>query len=141
MGKAQFRCYKGLMLEFRLLGPLEVVDETGPLLLGGQKQRSLLALLLLDAPRPVSTDRIVDALWGEQPPRTAGTSLQNFVSQLRKTLGSDVLATKPPGYALAIDAEQLDLEHFRRLTAEARAESDPAERAERFRGALALWRG
>jgi DNA-binding SARP family transcriptional activator len=53
------------MLDFRLLGPLEVVDETGPLLLGGQKQRSVLALLLLEAPRPVSTDRLIDALWGE----------------------------------------------------------------------------
>jgi DNA-binding SARP family transcriptional activator len=109
--------------------------------LGGQKQRSLLALLLLDAPKPVSTDHIVDALWGEQPPRTAGTSLQNFVSQLRKTLGSDVLVTKPPGYALAITDEQLDLERFRRMTAEARGASDPAERAEKLRGALALWRG
>ena len=73
-------------------------------LLGGRKQRSVLALLLLEAPRPVPTDRLIDVLWGEQPPRTAATSLQNFVSQLRKTLGSDVLVTKAPGYALAIRA-------------------------------------
>ncbi len=129
------------MLDFRLLGPLEVVDETGPLLLGGQKQRSVLALLLLEAPRPVSTDRLVDALWGEQPPRTAATSLQNFISQLRKTLGSDVLVTKPPGYALTIRPEQLDLERFRRRAAEARTAAEPGERAEKLRAALDLWRG
>jgi DNA-binding SARP family transcriptional activator len=129
------------MLDFRLLGPLEVVDETGPLLLGGQKQRSVLALLLLEAPRPVSTDRLIDALWGEQPPRTAATSLQNFVSQLRKTFGADVVVTKPPGYALAIRPEQVDLERFRRLAAEARAAAEPQQRAEKLRSALGLWRG
>src|SRR5256885_12101012 len=101
------------MLDFRVLGPLEVSDETGPLLLGGQKQRAVLALLLIEAPRPVSTDRLIDALWGEEPPRTAVTSLQNFISQLRKTLGADALLTKPPGYALQISPEQLDLERFR----------------------------
>jgi DNA-binding SARP family transcriptional activator len=71
--------------EFRILGPLEAVEDGRPLALGGQKQRALLALLLLDAGRVVSVDRIVDALWGERPPRTAPTSLQNFVSHLRKT--------------------------------------------------------
>jgi DNA-binding SARP family transcriptional activator len=127
--------------DFRILGPLEVVDETGPLLLGGQKQRSVLALLLLEAPRPVSTDRLIDALWGEEPPRTAATSLQNFVSQLRKTLGPEVLVTKPPGYALAVRPDELDLDRFRRLASEARAAADPLERSEKLRGALALWRG
>jgi DNA-binding SARP family transcriptional activator len=127
--------------DFRILGPLEVVDETGPLLLGGQKQRCVLALLLLEAPRPVSTDRLVDVLWGERPPRTAATSLQNFISQLRKALGPDVLVTKPPGYALAVGPEDLDLERFRRLVADARAADDPRGRAERLREALALWRG
>jgi len=135
------RCYKGRMLDFRVLGPLEAWDETGPLLLGGQKQRAVLALLLMEAPRPVSTDRLVDALWGEQPPRTAATSLQNFVSQLRKTLGSDVLLTKPPGYALQIKPEQLDLERFRSLIAEARGTADSSDRAGKFRQALDVWRG
>jgi DNA-binding SARP family transcriptional activator len=129
------------MLDFRVLGPLEVSDETGSLLLGGQKQRAVLALLLIEAPRPVSTDRLMDALWGEEPPRTAVTSLQNFVSQLRKTLGSDVLLTKPPGYALQIRPEQLDLERFRSLVAEARSTADPSNRADSFRQALAVWRG
>jgi DNA-binding SARP family transcriptional activator len=129
------------MPDFRILGPLEVVDETGPLLLGGQKQRSVLALLLLDAPRPVSTDRLIDSLWGENPPRTAATSLQNFISQLRKAVGADVLVTKPPGYALLIRPEQLDLERFRQIVADARAEADPDRRGQMLRRALELWRG
>jgi DNA-binding SARP family transcriptional activator len=128
------------VLEFRILGPLEVADDGEPLQLSGQKQRALLALLLLDANRVVSTDRIVDALWGEQPPRTAATSLQNFVSQLRKLLGADVVVTKPPGYQLRIAPEQLDLERFTRLVEESRAEP-PDERAAKLRRALALWRG
>jgi DNA-binding SARP family transcriptional activator len=128
------------VLEFRILGPLEVAADGEPLQLSGQKQRALLALLLLDVNRVVSTDRIVDALWGEEPPRTAATSLQNFVSQLRKLLGSDVVVTKPPGYQLRIEPEQLDLERFMRLVEESRAEP-PAERAAKLRRALALWRG
>jgi DNA-binding SARP family transcriptional activator len=76
---------------------LEVEQETGPVLLGGLKQRAVLALLLLDAGRVVSIDRLVDALWGEEPPRTAVTSLHIFVSQLRKALGPEILETKPPG--------------------------------------------
>ena len=90
------------MLEFRILGPLAVAADGEPLQLSGQKQRALLALLLLDVNRVVSTDRIVDALWGEEPPRTAATSLQNFVSQLRKLLGSDLVVTmlhEQPGFA------------------------------------------
>jgi DNA-binding SARP family transcriptional activator len=128
------------MLEFRILGPLEVVDAGTPLQLSGQKQRALLALLLVDANRVVSTDRIIDALWGEQPPRTAVTSLQNFVSQLRKLLGPETLVTKPPGYQLAIAPEQLDLERFRRLVDDARQEP-PESRAAKLDQALGLWRG
>src|ERR687886_283437 len=112
-----------------MLGPLEVLQDGQPLALGGQKQRALLALLLLDAGRVVSVDRIVDALWGEEPPRTATTSLQNFVSQLRKLLGPDVLATKPPGYVLQIGREQTDLGRFEQLVEQARVLA-PAERAD-----------
>ncbi len=129
------------MLDFRLLGPLEVSDETGTLLLGGQKQRSVLALLLLEAPRPVPIDRFIDVLWGEQPPRTAATSLQNFISQLRKSLGADVLVTKAPGYALAVEPDQVDLNRFRSLVAEARTAADATARADKLRAALELWRG
>src|SRR6266540_2810589 len=128
------------MPDFRILGPLEVSDETGPLLLGGQKQRAVLALLLLEPGRVVSTDRLIDALWGENPPRTAPTSLQNFISQLRKTLGPEVLETKSPGYRLRVRPGELDLDRFRVLVETART-AGPAERAEKLRHALALWRG
>jgi DNA-binding SARP family transcriptional activator len=128
------------MLEFRILGPIEVWNEDEQLQLGGPKQRALLALLLLDAGRVVSTDRLIDLLWGEHPPPTAGTSLQNFVSQLRKTLGAGVVTTTPPGYRLEIAPEQLDLERFHRLVERAKA-APAAERAIQLRAALALWRG
>ena len=128
------------MPDFRILGPLEVSDETGPVLLGGLKQRALLAMLLLEPGRIVSVDRLIDALWGEQPPRTANTSLQNFISQLRKTLGADVLETKPPGYRLRIRPGELDLDRFRVMVESAHG-ADPQARAEKLRHALALWRG
>jgi DNA-binding SARP family transcriptional activator len=128
------------MAEFRILGPLEVIDETGQLLLGGQKQKTVLAVLLLEAGRVVSTDTLLDALWGEQAPRTALTSLQNFVSQLRKLLGPDRLETKAPGYRLIVEPGELDLERFRRMVEQARR-AEPEERAIRLREALALWRG
>src|SRR5437879_7965917 len=119
------------MPDFRILGPLEVSDETGTLLLAGQKQRAVLALLLLDPGRVVSVDRLIDALWGENPPRTATTSLQNFISQLRKALGPEVLETKPPGYRLRVRPGELDLDRFRVLTESARP-IPAAERAEKL---------
>jgi DNA-binding SARP family transcriptional activator len=126
--------------EFRLLGPLEVRSEGASVQLGGPKQRALLALLLVDAGRTVSTDRLIDALWGEQPPRTAATSLQNFVSQLRKQLGPEVLVTKPPGYLLRIDPLQVDVNRVNALVTEARAAA-AGERAAKLREAIELWRG
>lgn len=128
------------MREFRILGPLEVVDESGAIALGGQKQRALLGLLLMRAGEVVATDRLVDQLWGEQPPRTATTSLQNLVSQVRKLLGPDVLLTRPPGYVLQVEAESVDLGRFERLFREART-APPEARAATLREALALWRG
>src|SRR5262245_29767358 len=128
------------MPDFRILGPLEVSDVSGPLLLGGQKQRAVLALLLLEPGRVVSTDRLVDALWGERPPRTAGTSLQNFISQLRRVLGPEILETKPPGYRLRVRPGELDLDRFRSAVEQARTRKPP-ERARKLREALALWRG
>ena len=128
------------MPDFRILGPLEVSDETGPLLLGGLKQRAVLAMLLLEPGRIVPVDRLIDALWGEQPPRTANTSLQNFISQLRKTLGADVLETKAPGYRVRVRPGELDFDRFRVLVDSARG-AEPPERAEKLRHALALWRG
>src|SRR5262245_18856684 len=128
------------VLEFRLLGSLEARSDGVPIELGGPKQRAVLAVLLLDAGRTVSTDRLIDALWGEQPPRTASTSLQNFVSQLRKQLGTDVLATKAPGYLLRIDPLQVDLNRAQALLAEAR-QALPDERVEKLRQAIGMWRG
>jgi DNA-binding SARP family transcriptional activator len=128
------------MIEFRILGPLEAEREGEAVALGGQKQRALLAALLVRAGETVSTDRLVDELWGAEPPRTATTSLQNFVSQLRKLLGPDILVTKPPGYVLRLEADTLDAVRFERLVREARAGS-AEKRAAALRHALTLWRG
>jgi DNA-binding SARP family transcriptional activator/class 3 adenylate cyclase len=126
--------------EFRILGPLEVVGPKGPLALGGQRPRALLALLLIHAGEVLSSDRIVEELWGEQRPKTATTSLQNFVVQLRKVLPKDVLVTKPTGYVLRIEPGQLDLGRFEQLVAESRGQS-AKQRSRLLREALALWRG
>src|SRR6266480_2665293 len=127
-------------LDFRLLGPLEVSRDGDSLELRGPKQRGLLALLLLDAGRAVSTDRLIDALWGEHPPRTAPTSLQNLVSQLRKLLGPDLVVTKPPGYLIRIGPSQLDVNRVQALLDEAKT-APAAERGAKLRDALVLWRG
>ena len=128
------------MVEYRILGPVEAVDETGPLALGGQRQRALLAFLLVNAGSVVSTDRIINELWGEHPPKAAAASLQNFVVRLRKLLGAEAVVTKPPGYVLGATPEQIDAARFERLVTEARR-AEPAERASKLREALALWRG
>jgi DNA-binding SARP family transcriptional activator/tetratricopeptide (TPR) repeat protein len=117
-------------MEFRILGPLEVLDDGRVLELGGQKQRALLAVLLLHANEVVSSDRLIEAVWEERPPPTAGKALQVYVSQLRKLLGNERVQTKTPGYLLRVGSDELDLERCRRLLADGR----PGE-------ALALWRG
>jgi DNA-binding SARP family transcriptional activator len=126
-------------LEFRILGPLEVSDGGRPIVVGRPRDRALLAALLLRAGEVVSIDRLVDALWGEQPPRTARAALHNSVSALRKLLGPDVVVRRPPGYLLDVSPEQIDLRRFERLVEEASgaASADCA----RLREALALWRG
>jgi DNA-binding SARP family transcriptional activator len=135
------RCYNRLqVLEFRVLGPLEVTADGRSLPLGGQKQRALLAILLLRAGEVVPAERLIDHLWGETPPRTASTSLQNFVSQLRRTLGVGVVVTRAPGYTLQLGDHELDLRHFERLVKTAR-ESAAEVRAQLLREALALWHG
>lgn len=133
-------CYNPHMFEFRILGPLEVSGDQGPLTLGGSKQRALLALLLLSAGRVVPTDTLVDQLWGERPPRTAVTSLQNFLSQLRKLLGSDIVVTQSPGYLLRVETSQIDAFRFEQMLNEARV-LDAAERSRKLVEALSLWRG
>jgi DNA-binding SARP family transcriptional activator/class 3 adenylate cyclase len=126
--------------EFRLLGPLEARIGDRPLPLGGAKQRALLALLLLNANRVVSRERLIDELWGDNPPETAVTSVQVYVSRLRKLLPPEALVTRPPGYLLEVEPESLDLMRFERLLSDARqADSERASRL--LREALQLWRG
>jgi len=139
LGIVRKTSYKVGVPEFRILGPLEVLAADGePLALGGQKQRAVLALLLLRANHVVATDFLIDALWGDNPPRTATTSLQNSISALRKVLGPDVLLTQAPGYRLMV--ADSDLDRFERLVEEARG-LEAEERAGLLREALALWRG
>src|SRR5712691_4253098 len=126
-------------MEFRILGPLEVLEDGKSLPLGGNKQRVLLAQLLLHANEVVSTDRLIDALWGEQAPDTAGHTLQVYISEVRKVLrqgrgkaDGQILVTRPPGYLLRVDQGELDLDVFRDLVDQAHlamTHRDPAEAA------------
>src|SRR5262249_58903536 len=115
-------------MEFRVLGPLEVSDGGRLLQLGGAKQRSLLALLLLDANRVVSVERLLDALWGEQQPASGAKTVHVYVSQLRKALADDRLVTQPPGYLLRLDPAELDETRFCALRLEA-GSAQPRETA------------
>ena len=128
------------MREFRILGPLEVTLDGRPVELGGQRQRALLAALLVQHGQVVSTGRLVDLLWGEHAPKTATTSLQNAVSQLRRELGADVVETRAPGYLISVEPEAIDAVRFESLVGRARTAA-AAERAGLLRTALALWRG
>jgi DNA-binding SARP family transcriptional activator len=119
------------LVEVRVLGPLEVVVDGRSVELRRKKQRALLALLALRAGEVVSTDRLVDELWGETAPKAALGSLQNLVSELRKLLGAEVLVTRAPGYVLKLDRQLVDAHRFEHAI---RAGSD-------IRAALALWRG
>src|SRR5689334_9039373 len=100
-------------MEFRILGPLEVVDGARPLDLGRPQARALLALLVLEANRVVSSDRLADAVWDGAPPAKAAKVLQVHVSHLRKVLGRERLHTRPPGYLLRVEPGELDLTRFR----------------------------
>jgi DNA-binding SARP family transcriptional activator len=130
--------------QFRLLGPLEVAVDGERVPLGGQKQRALLATLLLEPNRIVSADRLIDAVWGELPPETARNTVQVYISQLRKRLPAGALETAPPGYRLVVDPATIDLFEFVRLSDDGRsalAAGDAAAAAETLRAALGLWRG
>ena len=112
--------------------------------LGGVRERSLLAILLLNANELVSTDRIVDELWGDRPPKAAVKTVQVYVSRLRKILGAQAIVTRPPGYVLHVEDQQFDLRRFERLAAEGRralSSGDVATGRAMLRDALALWRG
>lgn len=134
-------------MDFRILGPLEVLDEDRVLDVGGGKQRSVLALLLLHANEVVSSDRLIDELWPEAPPPSAAKIVQVHVSRLRRALdgaAEGILLTRGRGYELRVAPDQLDLHRFQTLLEEGRAAigaGDPESAAETLRRALDLWRG
>jgi DNA-binding SARP family transcriptional activator len=127
-------------VEFLVLGPLEVRSTRESHPLGGPRQRAVLADLVLHAGSVVAMDTLIDDLWGAAPPPTAEAVVQNAVSRLRKTLGRDVIETRPPGYVLAVDPGAVDARRFERLVNDVRP-LPPAERSAALRDALALWRG
>ena len=134
-------------MEFRTLGPLEVVAGGQALALGGAQQRAVLALLLVRAPEAVSLDRLTDELWGERPPASAQHALQVYVSGIRKVLraggGAAAVRSSRSGYVLEVDAEPVDARRFERLVGEAQRAlgGDPSHARELFGEALELWRG
>src|SRR5262245_10627509 len=135
------------LIEFRILGPLEAVRDGRVLEIGAGKRRTLLAVLLLHANEVVSTDRLIDEVWGGSAPSTAPKIVQGYVSGLRKLFAAragTLLVTQPPGYALRLEEGQLDAGRFSSLAAQGRAAllgGSPGEAATLLREALALWRG
>ena len=127
-------------MEFRILGPLDVVENGTSLPLGGPRQRALLALLLLRANEPVSTDRLIDELWGADSPASGPTAVQNQIARLRKVLGADRVLTTQAGYAIRVEADELDLDRYGQLVATADA-APPEERSALLAEAVGLWRG
>ncbi len=139
-------------MDFRILGPLEARQAGRLLSLGGPKQRALLAVLLLHANRVVTSERLIELIWGEDAPETVGATLQVTVSNLRKVLEPDhergstyeVLISQPAGYLLNLSAEQLDSARFEALATagkQALLAGNPQAAADTLREALALWRG
>lgn len=131
-------------MEFRLLGPVEVVIGGNPVAIGAARQEIILAQLLLDRGHVVSVDRLIDAVWGYDPPKTAKSQIQITVSALRQLLGSDVIVTRPPGYLISIPREALDVAQCQLLTRRAShaiAEDRPIDAVHDLREALGLWRG
>src|SRR5215207_913099 len=132
-------------MEFRILGPLEVRRDGGPVALGGRKPRALLAVLLLRANEPVSAERLAGALWGEDAPPAAVGTARVHVSRLRKALGDDAALSKTAaGYRLRVRPGELDADRFEELFDNGRralTDGQPKDAADRLREALALWRG
>ena len=136
-----------MTLVFLILGPFEVHLDGEPLALGGRQQRALLAALTLRANELVSSERLIDELWPEDPPDTADHLVHVYVSRLRKALGDEgrpILVTRPPGYQLVLERGQVDLDRFEDHVAAARSateEGRAAEASASLREALSLWRG
>ena len=128
-------------LSFALLGPLEVRRDGARIDPDTPKLRTLLVALLVDRGVPRSTDRLIDDLWGDTPPTTAVGILQNYISQLRKLLGSDVLRRNGTGYVIDVSPDQVDVDRFGALLESARTAQSADATAARVRDALALWHG
>ena len=131
-------------MQYRILGSIAVAKDGTEVVLGGGKQRALLALLLLHANEALSTDRLIDQLWGESRSTSATKVLQNYVSKLRRLLGEGVLITRAYGYELRVAPGELDLDRFNDHVASGRqalAAGDPAHAAAALAAALALWHG
>jgi DNA-binding SARP family transcriptional activator len=130
-------------MDVRYLGPLTIRRAGDEVALGGPKPRLVLAHLVVQARTVVSTETLIDAVWGEVPPTTARNTLQTYVSHLRRSIGSDRLESHGTGYLLRVDADEVDASRFESLVARGRrAETDEPLAAVRFLGeALALWRG
>jgi DNA-binding SARP family transcriptional activator/ABC-type transport system substrate-binding protein len=135
-------------VDFRILGPLEVLGAGRGVPLGGAKQRAALAMLLLHRNQTVSRDRLIEGLWGEEPPASAGHTLEAYVSRLRRALltveASPRLMARPPGYWLKVEAGELDLDRFQAAldrAGTAISGGDPPAAAAALREALAMFRG
>ncbi len=131
-------------MNFHVLGPVQIFDGQEPVAVDGAKARALLACLLIHANTVVSTDRLVEYLWGDRPPRSCLETLYAYVSRLRRLLGPGVLTTRPPGYQLTVEAERLDATYFEVLLGRGRVavrNGRPRRAVTAFRKALALWRG
>jgi DNA-binding SARP family transcriptional activator len=127
-----------------MLGSFRVLREGELIALGGPKQRAVLAMLVLEAPRTVTVDRLADAIWGSAAPARVETSLQSYVSNLRRALGDDapLLTTRPGGWALDVEPDRVDAARFERLVATgqaARGAGRPAEAVAQLADALAMW--
>ena len=127
-------------MDFRLLGHLEVFEGTREVPLGGVKQRSVLAILLMHANELVTTDQLIDRIWGDAPPGRAAKNVQVYVSRLRKALGQGRLVTHSFGYVLHVEPDELDVSRIERLAVEA-SRVGPEAAAAKLTEALALWRG
>ena len=129
-------------MRIAILGHLDVRDGSArPVEVSGRLLRALLIRLAMDAGRTIPAERLIDDLWGDEPPSGAANALQALVSRLRGVGGHDVIESRPGGYRLAVDPGQVDAVAFERLVADARADDDPGARAETLRRALGLWRG
>src|SRR5262249_13821067 len=102
-------------MRFRMLGPLRVHNGTDWVAVPAAQQRTVLAVLLGDAGRPVSTDRLADAVWGDRPPRRALNTIAAYVLRLRRTFADDLLVTRDRGYELAVAPGDLDATRFEQL--------------------------